>query len=203
MNKEQFTLLTQEGYDLNILFLLTLTKEQLSSFTSSKIKAWIQTCVRKQLLSEGLEITNDGRRLLAKYSDSPGKEIDVIIDKSEIDEWFEKWWEIYPDSDFFIHKGRTFEGSQAKKVNKTKGRPSNCKDNFRKIVNEGKYSPQDIIRATEFHFNVAKEQSFKQNVNKLTFIANSERYLRETMFAPFVERSKKEVIKEQSTDTFI
>ncbi len=192
MTKEQFEQLTTEGHDLNILYLLSLTSKDLKAFTSSKVRAWIQTCVRKQLLSDNLEVTISGKQLLDSYTGESQKSIHET--QNEIDDAFERWWEIYPPTDYFSYKGKDFPGTQAKKVYKTKA----CKPLFKKIVNEGKYTAEDILRATEFHITTAKEQSIKENKNCLSFIPNSERYLRIQSFAPFVELSKKKFAKPQS-----
>jgi len=206
MNIKNYEEIFEQGYDLNMLFVISLSREEIESFSSSKVKAWVQTCIRKGLLNEDLTITLSGRQLLdlsnRKFTnDEIQTAVKSVIDLSED---FEKWWEIFPSTDYFEWKGKTFEGGRALKINKTTGKPNNCKSNFYNIVNEGKYSPEDIIRATEFHVETIKDLSVKKNENKLSFLANSERYLRQRMFGPYVELSKgKKPKQEKSNETFI
>lgn len=112
---------------------------------------------------------------------------DKKISKDEINEAFDKWWGtrgtegIYPSTDFFIHEGKQFLGVQKKNIKK-----EDCKSEFRKIVLSGEYTSEEIIQGTSKHIETAKKDSIKKKTNQITFIGNSLRYLKERMFAPFV-----------------
>lgn len=192
MNIEAFKQLVEEGYDMNMLYLLSLNSEELKGISNMKIRGWVATCVRKQLLTEEYKITLEGKRLL-DVQNGVIQSSTRDVTKDEIKSKFEEWWSIYPATDYFEHKGITFQGTQAKKIYKNSGGKSgNCWDNWRTIINEGKHTPDDIIRATKFHIETAKELSVKRKENQLTYIPNSERYLRVHSFAPYVELSKQQ-----------
>lgn len=204
MIARKFEEICEQGYDLNMLFIISLSREDIEGFSSSKIKAWIQTCIRKGLLNPDLTLTLSGRSLLEMSNEQLVIENAETEKKLDLTIEFEKWWEIFPSTDYFEWKGKTFEGGRALKMNKTTGKPNNCKSNFYNIVNEGKYSPEDVIRATKFHVETIKDLSVKKNENKLSYLPNSERYLRQRMFGPYVELSKTTRVKEEkSNETFI
>lgn len=125
-----------------------------------------------------------------------------VASKSDIDIAFDKWWGtrteegIYPSTDNFVYKGRTFGGVQKKNIKKEE-----CKSEFRKIILSGEYSADEVLNGTRNHINIAKEQSLKKGQNQLSFITNSERYLKLRAFASFIQT---EVMKknERTTEEF-
>jgi len=138
---------------------------------------------RKGYLDAKGDLTKYGEELYESlFKDLP----EVKIRKIEVkDENFEKWWDIYPASDYFEYKGRVFKGYQKKNIRKDE-----CKKLFNVLIMGGRFTAEDIIRATEHHVEITKEKSFKENKNYVTFITNSERYLRERRFEPFINKIK-------------
>jgi len=97
---------------------------------------------------------------------------------------FEKWWNVYPATNHFTHKNKEFKGVQNKRIRK-----EDCRKLFFACTN-GATSPEDLIRATKYHFETAKDLSVKSGDNQLSYIPNSERYLREKRYEAYIEISK-------------
>jgi len=104
---------------------------------------------------------------------------------------FNEWWKVYPSSNEFTYKGKNFAGLQKKNLNKTE-----CCAKFMEITATGEFTPEQVIEGTKNHIETAKEQSFRTGDNKLTYIPNSLRYLRERYFEPFIN---KKVAKQEDT----
>lgn len=140
--------------------------------------------VKRLLLTEDYKITPAGEEILRiqEYDDWKEVAIETFAAMSQ----FDQWWTIYPATNDFEINGRHFKGSQKKNVNK-----GQCKEIFDRYVKLKLFLAEDIIRATEYHINLAKELSLKKGENQLTYITNSERYLREKYFEPYIEKSKK------------
>lgn len=182
---EKYIKVLDAGYSLDILYLLKLLKEGVNiskEILHPKIGAIHQMLLRKALATEENKITVDGEDLLA-YLEEDGEKVKEIVKRVKA-EGFDKWWTTYPATNMFLYKGKTFPGTQSKRIKK-----DDCKKLFQKIVNEGIPS-EDIIGATEYHFQVAKDLSWKEGKNQISYIGNSERYLREKMFEPFIELYK-------------
>lgn len=119
------------------------------------------------------------------------------VAKKEIEEAFDLWWGtrdkegIYPSSNYFEHKNKTFKGTQKKTVRKEQ-----TKINFKKLVLSGAYTVSDILEGTKNHILTAKDNSVKKGDNQLSYIPNSERYLREESFAPFITKVQKKTADE-------
>lgn len=172
--------ITEEGYSSDVVsFLLFLSSGEQLDETHPKTKALLTLMWRKELIFDG-KITVKGKELLeCALSDnlfSP-----ITIPKSNK---FEDWWKIYPATDGFTLDGRKFDGSQSKRIKKDV-----CKKTFNKLINSG-VDADDIINATKYHIEQAKRQSLKKGSSQLSYIPNSERYLRESLFEPFIEQSK-------------
>lgn len=185
---EKYIKVLDAGYSLDILYILKLIKEGVDlskELLHPKIEVIHQMLLRKSLVTNEDRVTLDGEELL-DYLEEDGEKIKEIIKKVR-SEGFEKWWTTYPSTNMFVYKGKTFAGTQNKKIKK-----EDCKRLFQKIVNEGILS-EDIIGATEYHFQVAKDISFKERKNQLSYIANSERYLREKMFQPYIVLYKNKI----------
>lgn len=108
-------------------------------------------------------------------------------DNSEIDQQFEEWWLIYPSSDKFEYNGKSFKGMQKKSIKKAE-----CKVKFRELVKTGGYTSQQVIEGTKQHLIQVKEVSVQKGINQMSFVPNSERYLREECFSPYIGETKKE-----------
>lgn len=104
--------------------------------------------------------------------------------KKEIQEEFEEWWKIYPSTNNFVYQDVQFSGTQSKKKDKEK-----CFEHYQILRKD--YSQKEMIDSITFHIEEAKKESLKENKNQITYIPNSERYLREERFVPYIEITKK------------
>jgi len=179
MNYKKWKAINDDGYSSDAISILQFIKEQEELDEEHlKTQSILSLLERKQLINEN-KLTLLGEELL----NSLELEELVSIKKIKVDK-FEDWWKIYPATDGFTMDGKTFMGTQSKRIKKDA-----CKALFKKIVNEG-YSEDDIINATKFHMEQAKKLSFKRGVSQISFIGNSFRYLNEKMFEPYIQSSK-------------
>jgi len=160
--------LINQNYDVEILI-----KDSL------KIKNVLGSMVIKGFITDEYKLTLKGSELLL-YLET-GKNIKLVIKKAESDD-FSKWWMTFPGTNFFKHKGYVFEGARALRTSKLE-----CRIKFDKILNEGEYSAEQLIKALEFDVLQKKEESFKTKTNKLTYLQNSLTYLNQRSYEPFIE----------------
>lgn len=183
MNYNKWKYINDKGYNSDVIsFLQFIKNEEELDEEHTKTQSILQLLNRKQLINEnGLTIL--GEELLKNI------EIDEIIPIKAIKiDKFEEWWKIFPASDAFEMDNRTFMGTQSKRIKK-----DICKKTFNKLLNV--FTAEDIIKSTSFIIEQAKKISLKKGTNQISFIANSERFLREEMFSPYIEMSKN-VVKE-------
>lgn len=182
-----FEELIKRGYSLDVIFLLKLIEQQsnISSLKegSVKIAALHQTLIRKGLIYDTEEkLTTLGQELL-QFLET--KEQTKLPKKKENISEFEEWWKIYPGTDTFKHKGKSFTGSRSLRQNKEE-----CRTKFNKILLEGEYTASDLIQALQFDVSQKKENSVKTGTNKITYMQNSLTYLNQRTFEPFIELIK-------------
>lgn len=136
-----------------------------------------------------LENMHKGKIPIAKVQPKP-------FTTSEIVHNFDKWWSTYPGTDVFIYKNKSFTGSRSLRVKK-----DDCKAKFGKILTEGEYTAEDLIKALEYEVTLKKEASLKEGVNKLSYLTNSLTYLNQRGFENFVElaRTLKPIINQSSS----
>lgn len=186
--------LKENGLNLNHLWILQQVKEGVKiDFPDT------QALVRRMFI-DGEEVTPAGEEFLLNIFAETSSEIEKIT-KDEIDEAFDKWWGtrgtdgVYPATDSFEYKGRSFKGSQKKNIKK-----DTTKKLFRNLVLTKEYTIEEILQGTENQVLSAKEQSYKTGRNHLSFIPNSERFLRELYFAPFI--NKKPKVNDRTAEEF-
>jgi hypothetical protein len=182
-----FEEIIKKGYSLDVIFLLKLIEQQFDIQPlcegSAKIAALQQTLVRKGLISESdQKITTQGQELI-KFIET--KEATKIVKLKPVTTEFEDWWKVYPGTDTFKHKGKSFSGSRSLRQNKEE-----CRIRFNKILLEGEYTAADLISALQFDVNQKKENSVKSGTNKLTYMQNSLTYLNQRSYEPFIELIK-------------
>lgn len=191
MTLEHFRRLLIQGYSMDIVFLLKAIEEEkdISDILKEKKIALIhQTMMRKALLTHENRLTMEGRSLLAFLSSPLQDDVKIEKRKPVEDDVFSKWWNAYPGTDNFTHKGKQFVGSRALKVKKDE-----CRLAITKILGEGEYTIDEMVKALELEVAQKKENSYKTNLNKLTYMQNSLTYLNQRTFEPFIELVKQNV----------
>jgi hypothetical protein len=181
---QQFEELIKKGYNLDVIFLLKLIDEQYDVSPlcegSMKIDSVYQSLIRKGLITKTDEkLTTIGKDLLV-FLDT--KMDTKIIRRKPATTDFEEWWKSYPGTDSFEHKGKTFKGTRALRLNK-----DDCRLKFDKILLEGEYTAAQLIAALNFEVTQKKETSITENANRLKFMQGSSVYLNQRSFEPFIE----------------
>lgn len=149
-----------------------------------KLNLIYSTILRKQLITSEGKLTKEGEDILT-FFDSPSREklVRLTVDSSD----FERWWKAYPGTDSFEHKSVKFKGSRALRVNKEE-----CLLKFNKIVAEGDYTADDLIKALEYDVAQKRNASVSSKTNKITYMQNSLTYLNQRTFEPFIELMKED-----------
>lgn len=176
MNYLKWKQLGDEGYSSDAISLLSFLKNgEEIDLEHAKTSALYSFLIRKDLV-QGAVLTPFGEELLknAEVSSVP------VPTKPKKSDKFEEWWKTYPATNGFTLNGITFEGTQSKKIKKDL-----CKTEFNKALKDG-LDADEIIAATAFHINNIKKFSLKKTESQLTYLANSERYLRERMYVPYM-----------------
>lgn len=151
--------------------------------TSPREKALLNGMIKRLLLTEDYKISPAGEEIFDIQNIDFQQPIAVKAEK--IASEFDNWWSVYPPTNNFEFNGRMFKGTRKMNINK-----SNCKEIFDRYVSLKLFTAEDIIRATDYHINLAKEESYKTGQNKVSYITNSERYLKEKYFEPYIDLSK-------------
>lgn len=192
ISQKGFQRLLDLNLDMNLLFIIHLLLEGKDPVTigSHRVVAWLQTLRRKGYVAQDSnEVTLSGQLLYRMLKEDKDEEI-----VSAVPGGFERWWKIFPSTNMFMYRTKTFEGSQKKNIKKAQ-----CKALFERYVNEGKFTVEDIIAGTEYHMVVVRELSWKNQRNEMSYVPNSYRYLSEKFFEPYIELSKARVkIKDNS-----
>lgn len=194
---ETFRQLQQDGYSLDQLFLLEKISKGIDIGDSEKITALAQTLLRKGLISEKGKITNRGGVMLSSLRDGRNAGAEKESYQIKVETAFERWWKTYPVTDHFEHKGKVFSGSRGLRIKKEE-----CKTKFDKIMNEGDYTVEDMIRALEYEVNLKKQASITAGENKMKYMQGSITYLNQRTFENFIEISKQPSQSRGSADTF-
>ena len=193
--------LIKKSYSLDHIFLLKLIHENYDVTNlvenSLKISAIHQGLVRKGLITDNGALTTIGVELLV-FLDT--KEQTKLVKKKSITSDFEEWYKVFPGTDTFTHKGKTFTGSRSLRQN-----PADCRIKFDKILIEGEYTTKELIEALKFDVLQKKEASVKENTNKLKYMQNSLTYLNQRSYEPYIELIKEgiEIKETQSNGTDI
>ena len=193
--------LIKKSYSLDHIFLLKLIHENYDVTNlvedSLKISAIHQGLVRKGLITDNGALTTIGVELLV-FLDT--KEQTKLVKKKSITSDFEEWYKVFPGTDTFTHKGKTFTGSRNLRQN-----PADCRIKFDKILIEGEYTVKELIEALKFDVLQKKEASVQENTNKLKYMQNSFTYLNQRSYEPYIELIREGIqIKEtQSNGTDI
>ena len=184
IHPEKFLEIIKTSYSLDIIYLLKLIEQNydISELCkeSVKINVLYNTLIRKGLITE----TEDKLTIL-------GTELlEFIESKSSIkfkkkkfgNDGFDSWWDTYPGTDKFEHKGKSFPATRALRANKDE-----CRTKFNKILLEGDYTSEQLVEALKYDVQSKKDNSISTGTNNLTFMQNSLTYLNKKTFEPFIE----------------
>lgn len=100
---------------------------------------------------------------------------------------FEEWWNSYPSTGQWISEdGRKFLSARALRT----GTKEENRKLYTKIINEGKYTHENMLEALKYEIEAKKKQSLSTNINNMNFMQGSITYLRQRTFEAFVELAK-------------
>ncbi len=136
----------------------------------------------------------EGKDLLSFLSTKGDKK---IIKKKVLEEPFLLWWAAYPSTDSFDYKGRHFQGTRSLKAKK-----DDCKLKLNKILNEGQYTIEELIKALELEVHQKMENSIKTGQNKLSFMQGSITYLNQYTYESYVELVRKGQKVEKTAENY-
>lgn len=184
ISPSHFEKLIKQSYSLDHVYLLKLIEANVNIQSmidgSMKIAGLYQSLVRKGLVSDVTQqITLIGRELLTFADSEEKRSIEKLKVKSSD---FDNWWNAFPSTDNFEHKGKTFAGSRGLKRAR-----EDCRIKFNKILSEGDYTGDLIVQATALDIFLKKEGSVKSGENKLSYVQNSLTYLTQRSFEPFID----------------
>lgn len=194
---ETFSQLQQDGISLDQIFLLEKISNGIDIGTTEKITALTQTLLRKGLISEKRKITKRGDVMLSSLREGHHIGTEKKSYEIKVETAFDRWWKTYPVTDHFEYKGKTFAGSRGLRTKKDE-----CRTKFEKILNEGEYTVDDMIRALEYEVNLKKQASVSAGENKMRYMQGSITYLNQRTFENFIEISKQPSQAKGSADTF-
>jgi hypothetical protein len=190
---EQFAQVIELGVPLEALFVMECIIQGTNPalhIKSQRLGGITQLLTRKNYLSKDGQITPLGR----KFYDTlrcGGMELEIAVKeiKEQSNTSFEVWWKVFPASDGFEYMGQKFEKTRALRTGE-----SVCRILFEKNATTTSYTAEQIIEATKTHIELVKRHSVKTKQNKLSFINNSQTYLRNRIYEAFVGE-KVEAIK--------
>jgi|TARA_R110000868_G_scaffold396698_1_gene668982 hypothetical protein len=186
-----FKEIIKKSYSLDSIYLLKLIEEDEDVAPlyedSMKIGALYQGLIRKGLISKDEEkITLEGKDLL-KFIGEDNKSPRIVKRKPLVTD-FEEWWKNYPTTDSFTYNNRTFKGSRSLRRAK-----NDCKVKFKSIINEGEYTPEQLIDALKYEVKVKVERSVKEGKNIMSYMQGSVPYLNQRTFEGFIELMQTEI----------
>jgi hypothetical protein len=191
---EQFLCIQQNNLSLDLVYLLDRCNRHgnvLDLQGNLRVQALIQNLVRRGLISQEGELTIVGRQTLLAISegvcDLPTGGVFKKQMREATQESFDTWWMHFPATDIFSYNGRKFRGTRGFKCRKI-----DCKKLYTKIISEGEYSAEDLLRALKYEIEIKKENSFATGENKLKYLANTYTYLYQRLFENFIEISKEQ-----------
>jgi len=191
LTADHYLELMKKSYSLDALYLLNLISEEydVSVLTegSKKIKAIYNSLVRKGMITNDEKLTTLGLDLLEFVRIKTNKK---FIKKKVARSDFDDWWEAYPTTDEFKMGNKLFKGSRALRIGTEK-----CRLLYNKIIDEGKYTKEDLIGALKYEVKMRKSNSLKKNSNDLSWMKSSEPYLNQQAFDAFVELSRKGAVQ--------
>lgn len=189
----QLEQLYKNGYNVDMAVLLKMVDEgsviKEVCISSVKLELLYTSLVRKGLITNEDKITDSGKELL-KFIKT--KEKIKLVKKSKDSAKFDAWWLAYPSTDTFSYKNKVFNGTRSLKSKK-----DDCRIKLDKILDEGEYKIEELIKALEFEVLQKKENSIKTGENKLSYLQNSLTYLNQRTFESFIDLIREGIVIEE------
>lgn len=195
LSPEHFEEIIKKSYSLDLVYMLKMIAEDLDISLmrerSIKINTLYDSLIRKGLISEEGKLTVIGHELLDFMGKSSATK---IIKRKPATSEFDMWWNAYPSTDTFEYKGRKFVGSRSLRQGK-----DDCRIKFDKILIEGDYTADTLIKALKVEVEQKIESSYRTGTNKLSYMQNSLTYLRQRTFESFVPLINSETKSTENT----
>lgn len=130
------------------------------------------------------EVTEFGKQI---YNTFPTVNDNVKLTKKKVkvvDDEFEVWWNNYPPTpNWGVHTS----------TRNLRVKKDECQVKFRAILNEGKYTVSDLIRAVNNEVNARKKDSQRTGKNEMEYMKGTETYLNSRQFEVYVNYQQKTV----------
>ena len=189
-----FIELQKKGYTIDMMLILSWINKNLSIDHiingSKKIEIIYKTMKRKGLITEDDKLSKIGIELLDFISLKTNK---TLMKPKPKQSDFDEWWNIFPTTDIFTFKGKTFEGTRSLRTGKPKALLY-----FNKFILDGAYTKEQIINGTLYDVQLKKKASLRTGVNNLTFLSNAASYLFNEKFEPFIKFGKPKIETEKT-----
>jgi hypothetical protein len=187
MNIPNFYEILNRGYSLDQMYLLLSIERGTSGFPDTqRVNSLLQSLVRKGLCTEAFGVTELGREMTALLLSQEAAPPDIRTRRTEGVSFYAQWLKCFPITDGFTWKGRTFPKTRALRKNTEK-----CRELFARIIREGEYTANDLCNAIIAECLAKMEESVKRGENKMSYVVNSESYLRQRVFEGFVDDGRK------------
>lgn len=180
-----FSAILKEGLSLDHIYMLVSLQLDTAwnGELTAKQKALVQALERKFLITAEGQLTPSGEQLL-EFLASPVpevKEVRPLKPKSANDD-FETWWKAFPSTDTVIEGGKIlFKGSRS-----LKGKKDEALGLFQQVLMEG-FTLEQLLSALQYEVRMRVERSKEEKKNCMKYMINSSSYLRQRIFASFIE----------------
>jgi hypothetical protein len=187
---QQFEELIKKSYSLDIIYLLKLIDSEYDVIplyeNSMRLSAIYQSLIRKGLVAKDEhQLTTVGKDLLEFVGED--KTNNKFVKRKPKATAFEEWWKLYPGTDTFTYKGKSFKGTRALRKDKQA-----CKIKFNTILMEGDYTSNQLIKALDFEIMQKVTMSYTTGSNRITYQQNSLTYLNQRTYEAYVELIEQE-----------
>jgi hypothetical protein len=187
---QQFEELIKKSYSLDIIYLLKLIDSEYDVIplyeNSMRLSAIYQSLIRKGLVAKDEhQLTTVGKDLLEFVGED--KTNNKFVKRKPKATAFEEWWKLYPGTDTFTYKGKSFKGTRALRKDKQA-----CKIKFNTILMEGDYTSDQLIKALDFEIMQKVTMSYTTGSNRITYQQNSLTYLNQRTYEAYVELIEQE-----------
>jgi hypothetical protein len=151
-----------------------------------RLSAIYQSLIRKGLIAKDEhQLTTVGKDLLAFVGED--KTNNKFVKRKPKATAFEECWKLYPGTDTFTYKGKSFKGTRALRKDKQA-----CKIKFNTILMEGDYTSDQLIKALDFEIMQKVTMSYTTGSNRITYQQNSLTYLNQRTYEAYVELIEQE-----------